>query len=443
MRVALITFLLLLPAVLVAAEGSRPPSQDSGLAPLLAPVDGMVPALDRLYLDLHQSPELSGREEKTAARMAASLRKLGFEVTEGVGGKGVVGIFRNGSGPVVMVRTDMDGLPVQERTGLPYASSALETDASGRPVPVMHACGHDVHMTGWTGAAGLLVAAKGTWRGTLMWIAQPAEETGSGARAMLEDGLFRRFPKPDAAIAFHVHDSLPVGTIGYTPGYTMANVDSVDITFYGKGGHGAAPHLTVDPIVMASRAVVAVQTIVSRERNPLEPAVITVGSFHAGTKHNIIPDEAKLQLTVRSYKPEVRKQLLKAIERVAKGEAAAAGAPREPAIVFSEPLDAVYNDPPLTTRVAASLARVFGPGNVKEVPPLMAAEDFGSYGRAGVPAVLFHVGAVEPKRYAETLAAGETFPSLHSALFAPERPGAFIAGAKALAVAAFDLLGRP
>jgi hippurate hydrolase len=276
-----------------------------------------------------------------------------------------------------------------------------------------------------------------------MWIAQPSEETGSGANAMLADGLFKRFPKPDAAIAFHVHDSLPVGTVGYTPGFTMANVDSVDVTFFGKGGHGAAPHMTVDPILLASRFVVAVQAIVSREKNPLEPAVVTVGSFHAGSKHNVIPDEAKLQLTVRSYKPEVRKQLLAAIERVAKGEAAAAGAPKEPAVVFSESLEAVYNDPSLTRKVAVSLARVFGQENVKEVPPLMAGEDFGAYGRAGVPAVLFHVGAVEPKRHAATLAAGEKFPSLHSALFAPERPGTFVAGSKALAAAAFDLLGRP
>ncbi len=443
MKEAFIAFLLVLPAVLVAAEGSRPPAPDPGLSSLLAPIDGMLPAMDRLYLDLHQTPELSGREEQTSAKMAAALRKVGFQVTEGVGGKGVVGIYRNGAGPVVMVRTDLDGLPVKEKTGLPYASSVVETDAGGRPIPVMHACGHDVHMTAWAGAAELLVAAKGSWRGTLMWIAQPAEETGSGAAAMLADGLFTRFQKPDAAIAFHVHDSLPVGTIGYTPGYAMANVDSVDITFFGRGGHGAAPHLTVDPILLAARTVVAMQAIVSREKDPLEPGVVTVGSFHAGTKHNVIPAEAKLQLTVRSYKPEVRKQLLVAIERVAKGEAAAAGAPREPAIVMSEPLEAVYNDPPLTRKVAASLTKVFGPENVKEGPPLMAAEDFGSYGRAGVPAVLFHVGAVDPKRHAATRAAGETFPSLHSALFAPERPGTYIAGAKALAAAAFDLLGRP
>ena len=442
MKESLVALLLLLPAVLIAAEGPRPPA-GSGRSPLLAPIDGMIPELDRLYLDLHQSPELSAREEKTAAKMASLLRARGFEVTEGVGGKGVVGIIRNGPGPVVMVRTDMDALPVKEKTGLPYASGVVDTDGSGRVVPVMHACGHDAHMTAWTGAAWLLAGAKGSWRGTLMWIAQPSEETGSGANAMLADGLFTRFPKPDAAIALHVHQTLPAGMVGYTPGYAMANVDSVDITFYGKGGHGAAPHQTVDPILLASRAVVAFQAVVAREKDPLEPAVVTVGSFHAGSKHNIIPDEAKLQLTVRSFKPEVRRQLLAAIERIAKGEAAAAGAPREPSVVFSEPLDAVYNDPGLARRVAASLEGAFGPGSVKEVPPLMAAEDFGAYGRAGVPGVIFLVGAIEPKLFAEATAKGEALPSIHSSYFAPARPGTFVTGAKALAVAAFDLLGRP
>ena len=443
MKETIAALLLLLPAVVIAAESARAPEPGPDLAPLFAPLDGLVPELDRLYLDLHQSPELSGHEERTAARMAASLRKLGFEVTEGVGGKGVVGILRNGAGPVVMVRTDMDALPVKERTGLPYASAATVTDAAGRPVSVMHACGHDAHMTSWTGAASLLAAAKGRWKGTLMWVAQPSEETGSGANAMLADGLFTRFPKPDAAVALHVINTIPVGTVAYTPGYAMANVDSVDITFFGKGGHGAAPHLTVDPILMASRAVVAIQAIVSREKDPLEPAVVTVGSFHAGTKHNIIPDEAKLQLTVRSYKPEVRRQLLAAIVRISKGEAAAAGAPKEPTVVFSEPLESVYNDPTLSRRVASTLTRVFGPANVKEAPPLMVAEDFGAYGRAGVPGVIFLAGASDPAKLQAARAAGEALPSIHSSGFAPERPGTFVAGTKALAAAAFDLLGRP
>jgi hippurate hydrolase len=442
MKEPLIALMLLLPAVLIAAEGPRLPAAP-GIPPLLAPLDGMTPKLDRLYLELHQAPELSSKEEKTAARMAALLRAEGFAVTEGVGGTGVVGLLRNGAGPVVMVRTDMDALPVKERTGLPYASAILDTDSSGRVVPVMHACGHDAHMAAWAGAASLLAQAKGSWRGTLMWVAQPSEETGSGANAMLADGLFTRFPKPDAAIAFHVHQTLPVGMVGYTPGYAMANVDSVDITFFGKGGHGAAPHQTVDPILLASRAVVALQAVVAREKDPLEPAVVTVGSFHAGTKHNIIPDEARIQLTVRSYKPEVRRQLLAAIERIARGEAAAAGAPKEPTIVFSEPLDAVYNDPALARRLAAGLEGAFGPGNVKEVPPLMAAEDFGAYGRAGVPAVLFLVGATDPKLFAEAAAKGEALPSIHSSFFAPARPATFVNGAKVLAVAAFDLLGRP
>src|SRR5438132_6204727 len=311
---------------LVAAERTAPPNA------ALAGLDPLYPDLQRLYLDLHQNPELSFHEEKTAAKLADRLRALGFEVTTGIAGTGVVGLLRNGAGPTVMIRTDLDALPVEEKTGLPYASKATTKDNSGATVPVMHACGHDVHMSSWIGTATLLSKGRDRWRGTLMMVGQPAEEMGGGARKMLADGLFTKFPKPDFAIAFHDNADMLAGQIAAVPGYALANVDSVDITIYGKGGHGAYPHMTVDPIVIAARTVVALQTIVGRANNPLDPAVATAGGIHGGTKHNVIPDEVKLQLTVRSYKDDVRKHLLEAIARIAKGEAAAAGAPKEPKI---------------------------------------------------------------------------------------------------------------
>ncbi|HEY7863862.1 MAG TPA: amidohydrolase, partial [Thermoanaerobaculia bacterium] len=356
----------------------------AGLAanPVLAPLDALAPELEALYVDLHQTPELSLQEEKTSAKMAARLRALGFDVTEKVGGWGVVGVMKNGPGPTVMVRADMDGLPVEEKTGVPYASKVTAKNAAGTVVPVMHACGHDVHMTSWIGAATLLSRAKTRWKGTLLFVGQPAEEGGAGALSMLKDGLFTRFPKPDYAIALHDKADGAVGTIHYTPGYALANVDSVDITFFGKGGHGAYPYTTVDPIVIGSRFVAAVQTLVSRENNPIDPAVITVGSFHAGSKHNIIPDEARLQLTVRSYKPEVRKRLLDGIARIAKAEAAAAGAPKEPEVKVTEGTPATFNDPKLAARVTGTLRRAFGDAAVHETPPVMGGEDFSEYGLA-------------------------------------------------------------
>lgn len=412
-------------------------------APVVAGLGAIYPDLELLYIDLHKTPELSLHEEKTAAKMADRLRKLGFEVTERVGGFGVVGILRNGKGPTVMLRTDLDGLPVQEKTGLPYASKATAVDDSGATVPVMHACGHDVHMTSWIGSATLLSNAKNRWRGTLMMVGQPAEEKGGGARNMLQDGLFTRFPKPDFAIALHDAADGPSGKVGYTPGFALANVDSVDITIFGKGGHGAYPHTTVDPIVIAARTIVSLQTIVGRENNPLDPAVVTVGSIHGGTKHNIIPDEVKLQLTVRSYKDEVRKRLLAAIERIAKAEAAAAGAPTPPEVSVSEGTPATYNDPALTKRIAGSLAAAFGRGNVQEVPPVMGGEDFSEYGRAGVPSLIFWIGAVAPEKYEAAKSAGTPLPSLHSPLFAPDREATLKTGVSAMTVAALELLGKP
>ncbi|HEX5746378.1 MAG TPA: amidohydrolase [Archangium sp.] len=411
--------------------------------PALEGLDALYPELDALYRDLHQNPELSHQEEKTSAKLAERLRALGFEVTPKIGGHGVVAVLRNGKGPTVLLRTDMDALPVEEKTGLPYASKATAKDETGQGVSVMHACGHDVHMTAWVGTATLLARAKDRWRGTLVMVGQPAEERGSGARGMLEDGLYKRFPKPDFAVALHNSATAVAGSVEYVAGYALANVDSVDITLYGKGGHGAYPHTTVDPIVLAARTILSLQTLVSREKSPLEPAVVTVGSIHGGTKHNIIPDEVKLQLTVRSYKPEVRKQLLSGIERVVNAEATAANAPRKPEVTVSEGTPATYNDPELTKRLAGAVTRVLGKENLREATPVMGGEDFSEYGLAGVPAVMLWLGTVEPKRHAEAKAAGETLPSLHSPLFHPDRERTLRTGVTTLTTAALELLGKP
>jgi amidohydrolase len=407
-------------------------------------LDGIYPRLDALYLDLHQHPELSMKEQRTSARMGEELRKLGYEVTTGVGGTGVVGVLRNGKGPTVLLRTELDALPVEEKTGLPYASTATGVNPAGQTVPVMHACGHDAHMAGWTGAAALLARARDRWRGTVLMVGQPGEETVQGARAMIADGLFKRFPKPDFSLAVHDSSDLPAGKVYFVPGYGMAAVDSVDVTIFGRGGHGAMPHTTVDPVVIAARTILSIQTLVSREKDPLEPAVVTVGSIHGGTKYNIIPDEVKLQLTVRSFSPEVRKLLKEGIERIAKAEAAAARAPKEPVVKFSEPQDATYNDPAITRRVAAAIGKQIGPENVAEGKPAMVAEDFGEFGKAaGVPSVLLRVGAVEPAKYAAAMKSGAALPSLHSSGFAPDRERTIKMAATALTVSALELLGKP
>jgi len=410
-------------------------------SPNIPGLDSLYPELDAFYIDLHQNPELSGHEEKTSAKLADRLKKLGYEVTTGVGGYGVVALMRNGDGPTLMLRADMDALPVQEKTGLPYASKASAPGQSG-PVPVMHACGHDVHMTSLIGVASVLSKMKDRWKGTLFLVGQPAEETVAGAEAMMKAGLWTKFPKPNFAVALHDASDLPAGKFGYTPGPALANVDTVTLTIFGRGGHGAYPHKTVDPIVIASRTVLSLQTIVARENNPLDPAVITVGSMHGGSKANIIPDEVTLQITVRSYKDDVRKHLLSAIERIAKAEAAAAGAPKEPTMALSDQALATVNDPALTKRVAGILSREFGESNVIEIPPKMVAEDFSVYGRAGVPAVIFWLGAVEPQKYEKATASGASLPSLHSSEFAPDRERTLRAGVSALTVIALDLLGK-
>jgi amidohydrolase len=401
------------------------------------------PSLVAFYVDLHSNPELSLHEEKTAAKLAERLRQLGYEVTAGVGGAGVVGVLRNGPGPTVMLRTELDALPVEEKTGLPYASKVRVKNDAGVEVGVMHACGHDVHMTAWVGTAAAMARDRSRWHGTLVLIGQPAEEVVKGAKAMLAAGLFTRFPKPDYVIALHDTPDLPSGKVGYTPGAARSSSDSVDVTIFGKGGHGAAPQTTIDPIVIAARTVLALQTIVSRENNPLDPAVITVGSIHGGTKHNIIPDEVRLQLTVRSYRDEVRRHLLSAIERVARAEAAAAGAPREPAVTVVESTQSVYNDPRLTAREVEVLRRALGAGNVEQLAPEMTSEDFSEYGHAGVPAVLFSLGAAEPAKFEQAKAGGPPLPWLHSQLFAPDRDATLRTGVEAETAVLLDLLGKP
>jgi amidohydrolase len=386
-----------------------------------AEVDAVYPQSETLYIDLHRHPELSLHEQQTAAKLAAGLRGLGYAVTSGVGRTGVVGILKNGDGPVVMLRTELDALPVEEKTGLPYASTVRTKDDNGVDVGVMHACGHDIHMASWMGTARIMASTRTRWRGTLMLIGQPAEEDGDGAKAMLADGLFTRFPRPDYAVAVHDDARDAAGLIGYHAGPLLANVNSVKITIFGRGGHGARPESTVDPIVIAARTVLALQTIVSRETSPFDPAVITVGSIHGGTRPNIIPGEVNLELTVRSLSEEVRQHLLSAIERIAKAEAAAAGAPREPLVEVSEGGYALVNDPATTQRVAAALVRELGPQQVRDTPPEMVSEDFSEFQRAGVPTLMLRVGAVERSKYDAAMKTGAALPSLHSALFIPDR----------------------
>ncbi len=415
--------------------------------PLAAEVEKRLAAeyadLEALYKHLHSHPELSHSELRTAARLSQELRKLGFKVTEKVGGHGVVGVLENGKGPTVLVRTDMDALPVEEKTGLPYASKARVRDKSGREVGVMHACGHDMHMTVWVGTARVLAGLKDHWKGRLIFIGQPAEEVGAGARMMLEAGLFKKFPKPDYALALHCHGSVPFGTVAYSEGLALANVDTMDILVRGKGGHGAAPHTTIDPVVLAARIILDLQTLVSRENNPLDPAVITVGSIHGGTKHNIIPDEVLMQLTVRSTKDSVRKKLLEGIRRVANACAKGASAP-PPVIRINEAefTPALFNDVGLTRRTVAVLKSVLGPDRVRERPPILGGEDFSRYGRAGVPVFLYFLGTVSPESVAEAERTGRPLPSLHSDHYHPVLEPSLKTGVRTMSHAVLGLLGK-
>ena len=389
-------------------------------AQLASEVNAIYPDIEKLYIDLHQTPELSTLEEKTSAKMAAALKAAGFEVTTGVGGHGVVGVLKNGPGPVVMLRTDMDALPVEEKTGVPYASKVRMRDITGDDVPVMHACGHDIHMSTWVGTAKIMAATRDRWSGTLILIGQPAEERVLGAKAMLADGLYTRFPKPDFAIGAHDDAWVPAGKVTVIPGYLLANSDSVNVTIYGKSAHGSAPHASIDPIVIAARVILGFQSLVAREKDPQDPGVLTVGAIHGGTKNNIIPDKVELQLSVRSFTDETRKLLLDGIARIAKAEAAAAGAPREPEVKNIESTHATYNDPALAKRLEPVLSAALGAGAIKPGEPVMGSEDFSEYVRAGVPGFFLRVGAVNPAKFDEVKGDKTKLPSLHSGLFAPD-----------------------
>jgi hippurate hydrolase len=386
-----------------------------------AEVDAVYPQADALYRDLHQRPELSGHEQKTAETLAAALRTLGFEVTTGVGRTGVVGVLKNGAGPVVLLRTELDGLPVEEKTGLDYASTARTRNDDGVDVGLMHACGHDLHMAAWMATARIMAGARDRWAGTLVLIGQPAEETLRGAQWMIEDGLLTRFPRPDFALAIHDDPRHPAGVIGYRAGPAFSNSDTLRVTIFGTGGHGARPDTTVDPVVIAARTVLALQTIVSREVSPFDAAVITVGAIHAGAKAIIIPAEARLDLSVRSFTDKVRAHLLSAIDRVVRAEAVAGRSPKEPLIERVDGTDALVNDPALTQRISAALSKALGPARVQEVAPEMGSEDFSRFHKAGVPTLMLRVGAVDPAVFEASEKTGTTLPSLHSPLFAPDR----------------------
>jgi hippurate hydrolase len=431
---------LLLASALIAAPAT---AQD-----LRAAVNGDLPQLMAVYRDLHAHPELSMQEVRSPAKLAAEARKLGFTVTEKVGKTGVVAVMKNGPGPVLMLRADMDGLPIVEQTNLPYASKVRATARSGVETGVMHGCGHDTHMTAWLGTARRLAAMKDRWAGTLVMILQPGEETGEGAKAMLDDGLYTRFPRPNTVLAFHDAAALPAGAIGITPGYALANVDSVDITVKGVGGHGAYPHTTKDPIVLASRIVSTLQTLVARENNPADPAVVTVGSFQAGAKHNIISDEARLQLTVRSYTPEVRKLLLDGIRRISRGEAIAAGMPedRMPVVTVREEMytPSTFNTEKISNRALELFTQTFGAERVHKTPAVMGGEDFSRFWLAdkNVESLIFWVGGTPKAQYDAAAGDPAKLPSLHSPYWAPEAEAVISTATEAMTVAALDVLKK-
>jgi hippurate hydrolase len=455
------------PQTLASDTGSETSPATDGDTPATpaAAVNAAMPKADaeliEIYKQLHANPELSFKEAKSAALMASELENLGFEVTtgigqdwvvdkamkdvgevkDGVGGHGVVGVLRNGDGPTVMIRADMDALPVPDQTGFPFASEVVSTTWTGIESPVMHACGHDIHMTSWIGTARALAARKDEWSGTLVMIAQPAEEIGLGAQAMLADGLYSRFPQPDYNLALHVSASAPAGTVVYTKGYAMANVDSVDITVKGVGGHGAYPHTTRDPVLIASHIVVALQSLVSRNTNPQDSAVVTVGSFKAGAKHNIISDEATLLLTVRSYDDSTRQMLLDGIERIAKAQADAFGAPEPVIKVEQDYTPSLFNNADLADKAMTAVADAIGSDNVKEVQPVMGGEDFSQFGRTeeNIPGLLFWVGAVSPDKYQASQDSSLPLPSLHSPFFAPDYDPTIATGVEAMTAAALEL----
>jgi amidohydrolase len=442
-RLACAAVLLIAASTSFAGGGATP----QVIEQMRAIAEKQYPSLEAFYKTLHREPDLSLSEEKTSRRLAEQLRSAGFEVTEHVGGFGVVGVLRNGPGKTLLIRTDLDALPVKEQTGAAYHSTVQVTSASGESVDVMHACGHDVHVTCLSGVARAMTEMKDRWKGTLVLIGQPAEEVGRGAVAMLKDGLFTRFPRPDWCLALHVDAEVQAGQIGYVSGYAMANVDSVDVVIRGIGGHGAMPHKTKDPVVIAAQTIMALQTIDSREIDPLQPVVVTVGAIHGGTKHNIIPDEVTLQLTVRSYTDDVRDTTLKAIDRIVKGTAAAAGVPedRAPTVTIrdAEFTPATYNTPELVDRVLSVLKRTLGEQNVIKREPVMGGEDFSRYGREEpkIPIFMYRLGSISPQRMAESKKpGGKPLPSLHSATYLPEPTVTIRTGVTTMTAAAIDLL---
>jgi amidohydrolase len=415
---------------------------------VLSRVAELYPRMEALYKDFHSHPELSLHEEKTSKRLADELQQLGLVVSQRVGGHGVVAVLNNGTGRTVLVRTDMDALPITEQTTAPYASTVKATDDKGNSVGVMHACGHDMHMTVFLGVAQVLTRLKDSWRGTVVMIAQPAEEKVQGAKAMLADGLFARFPKPDYCVALHCASDMPAGSVGLTEGYALANVDSVDILIRGVSGHGAWPHKTKDPIVLAAQTILALQTIVSRETDPTQPAVVTVGSIHGGSKHNIISDEVKLQLTLRSYSDDVRKHTIEAIQRMTRGLAQAAGLPedRYPLVTIAdESSPATYNNPELARRIMSVFKTWFSEERVISTKPIMGAEDFGLFGRTQdkIPISMFWLGTVDPARFEAHQRSGEALPALHSSKFLPAIEPTFKTGVAAMTSVVLDLLAKP
>lgn len=405
-------------------------------------IDEEVEQYRHLYIDLHKNPELSFMEFNTSKKMADELKAIGFDVTTGVGGNGVVGVFKNGKGKVIMLRTDMDALPIKENTGLPYSSQVTMKDAAGNEMPVMHACGHDIHMTTWLGILRTLVNLRNEWQGTILAIAQPAEESSGGSIAMIKDGLFKRFPVPDYAFCYHVSAELPSGTVGYYPGPIFAGVNSASITIYGSGGHGAMPHTTIDPIVLAARTILDLQTIVSREINPVKPAVVTVGAIH-GTRENIIPDEVKMLLTIRFFDDEVYRQIQKALYRIPRGIAISAGLPEEkmPLVVlgnqFTPP---VANNPDLVLKTVKYMQDILGKEKVVQVDPMTVAEDFGKYGRTEekIPIALFWIGGISDKQYQDHIKNGTPVPPLHNSAFSPDFEPTFRGGVAAMSKAVIN-----
>ena len=436
---------LLLAAV---AAGLAVPAASAGAEPIAGTIAGDMPGLMAIYRDLHAHPELSFQELRSAAIMAKAAREAGFEVTEKVGKTGIVAVMKNGPGPVVLIRADMDALPVTEQTGLPFASKQRGVSTAGVESGIMHACGHDTHMTAWIETARLLAARKADWSGTLVMIGQPAEEVGLGAVAMLKDGLYTRFPKPDYTLAFHDTPELPSGVVGAAKGWALANVDSVDIVVKGVGGHGAYPHMTKDPIVLASAIVMKLQTLASREIDPLDPVVVTVGSFHAGAKHNVISDRAKLELTVRSYSDATRQKLLSGIRRIVEGEAIASGIPKDlmPEVTVEEPYTrSTYNSPEFTQEAIGYLQQKMGKDRAIITPSVMGGEDFGEFRRADedhIKSIIFWVGGSPAEKIAAAKAGGPPLPSLHSPFWAPEADKVVASGAQALTLTAMRLLAK-